>query len=199
MNKETLLAALHKLYRNDKWLNDLFHAIGWELEKVEAYAAEISDQNFIDTATWGLAIMERDLGIVAKGKLDDRRAEVEWSFQTRDKVALETLRNIAKRRSVGDVRAAFLQGIILLEFFGNRSLPKDLGTFFAEVENTKPAHLPFKTNVSYPSSSQLFFGIAYRIGKAAKISCQEKVTSYEFLADENGNVLTDNEYSFILN
>ena len=199
MDKATLLAALHKLYRKDKWIHDLFQSIGWILKAFDAYATEIGEQNFIDTATWGLAIMERDLGIIPKETEEERRREIIWNYQTRDKISLQTLKEIAEQRSSGNVQAAFLQGVIFLEFSGNQSLPENLNDFFAEIEKTKPAHLPFRTGVNYPYASQLYFSLAFRTGKTIVVGCRIQETEYEYLTDENGEMLIDNEYSFILN
>ena len=63
MNKEKLLKALHKLYREDRWLNDLFHSAGINMDQLDAASQDVVNQMFLDTATWALSIYEAESNI----------------------------------------------------------------------------------------------------------------------------------------
>lgn len=50
-NKEYIISALHKLYRRDPWINELFNAAGINMDKLSEYLDEIFGNNYFDTAT----------------------------------------------------------------------------------------------------------------------------------------------------
>lgn len=82
--KEKLLLAIHRSFRKDRWINELFHAAGISFDEIQHRLQEIDDQNFIDTATWGLKLYEKDLGIITKKttSIENRRAEIEARWKT---------------------------------------------------------------------------------------------------------------------
>ena len=49
--KDYMISTLHKLYRKDDWLQELFRVAGLKLDEVEATVDEIHGNNFFDTAT----------------------------------------------------------------------------------------------------------------------------------------------------
>lgn len=143
MNKDILIQAIHKIYRKDKWLNDLFRAAGVELEYLKTYADEIEAQYFTDTATWNLDIMERDLGLTEnKGKeIADRRSAIIAKWRTSGKVDIALLQAVADAWKNGEVEVEFLDGKIQIHFTGEFGIPNDLDGLKNAIENTKPAHL----------------------------------------------------------
>jgi len=59
--QNTLLKLLHKIYRKDKLTLELTKAISVQLYKVEQNIQEIAKQQYLDSASWGLDIFEKEL------------------------------------------------------------------------------------------------------------------------------------------
>ena len=143
MNKEKLLNAIHRLYRKDKWLNDLFNAAGIEMDRLEEYIDDLEAQYFIDTATWSLDTRERDTGLTANhGKShEDRRAALIAKERASGKVDILLLQAVADAWRNGSIDVGFVDGKIYVQFVGEFGIPDDLESLQEALDNTKPAHL----------------------------------------------------------
>ncbi|MBQ5682778.1 MAG: DUF2313 domain-containing protein [Peptococcaceae bacterium] len=143
MNKEILIKAIHRLYRKDKWLNDLFNAVGVEIDKLDEYISDLEAQYFLDTATWSLDARERDAGLtVNRGKsYKDRRAAIVAKERAGGKVDMIMLQSIADSWQNGTIRLEFTDGRIYAQLAGENGIPDDLESLQKALDETKPAHL----------------------------------------------------------
>ncbi len=143
MNKEKLLNAIHRLYRKDKWLNDLFNAAGIEIDQLEEYIDDLEAQYFLDTATWSLDTDERDTGLTAnRGKAyEDRRAALIAKERASGKVDILLLQAVADAWRNGSIEVDFVEGKIQVQFVSGYGIPADLESLQEALDNTKPAHL----------------------------------------------------------
>lgn len=143
MNKEKLLNAIHRLYRKDKWLNDLFNAAGIEIDRLEEYIDDLEAQYFLDTATWSLDADERDTGLTAnRGKpYEDRRAALIAKERASGKVDILLLQAVADAWRNGSIEVDFVEGKIQVQFVSGYGIPADLESLQEALDNTKPAHL----------------------------------------------------------
>ena len=143
MNKEKLLNAIHRLYRKDKWLNDLFNAAGIEIDRLEEYIDDLKAQYFLDTATWSLDADERDTGLTAnRGKpYEDRRAALIAKERASGKVDILLLQAVADAWRNGSIEVDFVEGKIQVQFVSGYGIPADLESLQEALDNTKPAHL----------------------------------------------------------
>ena len=142
-SKEKLLNMLHKVYRKDKWIRELFKAAGLEIDKAGEAIDEINAQYFINTATdWGLKLYEWELGITKPSKtLDARRSTVEAKWKTGGKVDIALLQDVADSWKNGDINVTFPDGKIHITFVGEYGVPKDLDDLYSALDEVKPAHL----------------------------------------------------------
>ena len=76
--KEYALKAINKMYRNDPWVRELYQSAGLQLQDIDVLLDELLDNGFFDTVSErGLRVYEKDLGIVAKGSIEQRRKIVQ--------------------------------------------------------------------------------------------------------------------------
>lgn len=78
MYKEQLLYMLHKIYREDRWLNALFHSVGIGMEQLDAASEDIVNQMFLDTTTWALPMYEAEANLTVHkdSTYEDRRSAI---------------------------------------------------------------------------------------------------------------------------
>lgn len=140
-SKEKMLKAIHRMFRNDPWVQQLFQSAGLGEDDIDRVVSEVYDNLFIDSKTWGLDILERDLGIIPRGTYGERRSVVEARLKTNETLTLETLQNIAASWESGEIDVAFTNGEIIVTFTNSQGIPTALDDFKTAIANAKPAHL----------------------------------------------------------
>lgn len=141
--KEIMTEAMHRLYRSDEWLQELFRVTGLSLSEAEQAADDIHANNFFDTATAAaVERYERDLGIIPTGTdLDDRRAVIRAKWLGTGKVDLLLLQQVADSWRDGSIDLEFTGGKIHVTFISPIGVPRGLAELQAALGNIKPAHL----------------------------------------------------------
>lgn len=133
---------IHKVYRNDNWIGELFNAAGIEINSIGDLLDEINNQYFFDTAEdWGLKLYENELGITSGKTIDGRRAVVEAKWKSGGKVDIEQLQAVADSWKNGDIEVTFVDGKIHIQFIGEYGVPDDLEALYNAMDEVKPAHL----------------------------------------------------------
>ena len=139
-----MIEALHKIYRKDPWIEEMFKSAGMELDEVETILDEMSLQLFFDTATdQGLDYYEKEAGLKSKSimTLEDRRSAIEAKWKSSGKVDLYLLQSIADSWRNGEIDVSFIQGKINIEFKGDFGIPTDLQSLKNAIDEVKPSHL----------------------------------------------------------
>lgn len=144
LSKEYIISTLHKLYRSDKWVNELFNSVGLTLDNISSKVDEIYNNNYIDTASEGaVKRYEYELGITPRAdqSLDDRRVVVRARWINTGKVDINLLQEIANSWKYGTTALEFIGGRIHVKFISPIGVPADLQALKEVLEDTKPAHL----------------------------------------------------------
>ena len=116
--KEYALKAINKMYRNDPWVRELYQAAGLQLQDIDGLLDELLDNGFFDTVSErGLRVYEKDLGIVAKGSIEQRRNIVQMLWNNSGKCTLEKIKAIIKTFVLDDVDVKFEDGLLKIEFY----------------------------------------------------------------------------------
>lgn len=150
--KDYMISTLHKLYRKDEWLQELFRATGLKLDEVEATVDEIHGNNFIDTATEKAILQyENELNIKASASstLADRRSTIRAKWLGNGKVDLYLLQQVADSWANGFIELEFVDGKIHVKFISPVGVPTGLEELQKALENTKPAHLAMYYTFAY--------------------------------------------------
>lgn len=143
MIKDDLLKQIHRLYRQDAWINALFTSVGITEDNLESTVEDTLNQLFIDTATWGLSTVERDLGISAGegATYQQRRDNIVARYRTKATLNLDSLQRICDSYNNGQITASFVNGSIQIAFSSEIGMPSDLVSFKNAIETASPAHL----------------------------------------------------------
>jgi len=158
LSKDEMISCLHKLYRTDPWVNELFNSAGIELDSIGNLLDEIEQQMFFDTvADDGLKVYEKDLGIVTNTSLSlaDRRSAVSAKWKMGDKSDLTLIQLIADSWHNGAVDVEFINGKIHAEFVSIYGIPTDIDGLKDAIEQIKPAHLAIYYTFKYRTHGQL--------------------------------------------
>lgn len=139
--KEYALKAINKMYRNDPWVRELYQAAGLQLQDIDGLLDELLDNGFFDTVSErGLRVYEKDLGIVAKGSIEQRRNIVQMLWNNRGKCTLEKIKAIIKTFVLDDVDVKFEDGLLKIEFYDS-SFVYAVNQIRENLTIVKPSHI----------------------------------------------------------
>lgn len=139
--KEYALKAINKMYRNDPWVRELYQAAGLQLQDIDGLLDELLDNGFFDTVSErGLRVYEKDLGIVAKGSIEQRRNIVQMLWNNSGKCTLEKIKAIIKTFVLDDVDVKFEDGLLKIEFYDS-SFVYAVNQIRENLTIVKPSHI----------------------------------------------------------
>ena len=142
--KEYMIESLHRFYRKDNWVENLYRTAGLKLEGGIAAFEELLLNMFFDTASEeATARYEKDLGIItnAEDSLTSRQKNVEAKWKGVGKCSLPLLQSIADGYNQGKTVAEFIDGDLFLEI--NSEPVAKYKEMITKIVQTKPAHLWF--------------------------------------------------------
>lgn len=139
--KEYALKAINKMYRNDPWVRELYQSAGLQLQDIDVLLDELLDNGFFDTVSErGLRVYEKDLGIVAKGSIEQRRNIVQMLWNNSGKCTLEKIKAIIKTFVLDDVDVKFEDGLLKIEFYDS-SFVYAINQIRENLTIVKPSHI----------------------------------------------------------
>ena len=139
--KEYALKAINKMYRNDPWVRELYQSAGLQLQDIDVLLDELLDNGFFDTVSErGLRVYEKDLGIVAKGSIEQRRNIVQMLWNNSGKCTLEKIKAIIKTFVLDDVDVKFEDGLLKIEFYDS-SFVYAVNQIRENLKIVKPSHI----------------------------------------------------------
>lgn len=139
--KEHALKAINKMYRNDPWVRELYQSAGLQLQDIDVLLDELLDNGFFDTVSErGLRVYEKDLGIVAKGSIEQRRNIVQMLWNNSGKCTLEKIKAIIKTFVLDDVDVKFEDGLLKIEFYDS-SFVYAVNQIRENLTIVKPSHI----------------------------------------------------------
>ena len=163
MSKEFILEQLHRLYREDPWVNELLRAGTVTMEQLAEKILEIYNSNWFDTMSESYVdLYEKKLGITKNPSksLADRRGAIEAKWKSSGKITVDMLQALMDTMGPG-CTVEFEEGVI--NVIGEGYVPDD-GRMNA-IEEIKPAHLPTQriAELTLNSYHALHGGILYEI------------------------------------
>jgi hypothetical protein len=80
---DNLIKYLPYFLRKSNILKEIFNSEETQFELINDELTDISNQNYIDTATWGLELFEKELGIITNPSkpITERRNEIEYQLK----------------------------------------------------------------------------------------------------------------------
>ncbi len=144
-----LMWYLPKYYRKDKGSMHCLQqkAIAPEIGQLKFLNEELLAQFFIDTATWGLDLWEKELEIQTdRSKPFERRREIiKAKLRGAGTTTVEMIKNVAEAFSGGEVIVIEEpnEAHFILRFVGTVGIPPNMAGLTKAIEDIKPAHLAF--------------------------------------------------------
>lgn len=142
MLSDQMIKYLPDYERKSKIFQELMRVEGLEFDKQYLSVTDFKRQLFIDTATWGLVIYEKELGIKTdlSKSYDDRRSVIKSKWRGAGKIDRTLIKLVADAYTNGDVEVAF-NGRIIIEFNSVRGIPPNMNDLKAVLEDIRPSHL----------------------------------------------------------
>lgn len=131
--------------RKNEIFIEIFNAETNQLELLKTDIDDIRKQMIVDTATWGLAIYEKELKIPVSPdvSLDERRARIKAKWRSGGKVDRALLEAVASAILQTIVKVEF-DGKVIFSFEPGEREIKNFGSFHRAIGEVKPAHLPME-------------------------------------------------------
>lgn len=153
LNKDCMIKALHKLYRSDRWVKELFNAAGVKLDEIGIYLDEIFSNNYFDACSNEQVKKYENEAAIVPSRFQtwaDRRAAIRAKWIGTGKSSLSLLQEVANSWHNGLITLTFEGGRIHAMFNSPVGVPTDLKSLQASLETVKPAHIAiFYTFVYY--------------------------------------------------
>lgn len=145
-----LLKLLHKIYRKDKFTLELTKTISIQLDKAEQNIKEIAKQQYLDSATWGLDIFEKELNRRAKSKpIEQRQAAIKAKWRGAGKLTLLLIQRTLQCYITGNIIVAF-QKRLMITIQGEILQSVNLYDVVHTIEEVKPAHIGWNLKYILP-------------------------------------------------
>lgn len=142
--KEYMIESLHRFYRKDNWIENIYRAAGLQMDGGVAAFEELLLNMFFDSASEeATARYEKDLGIITNtdDSLASRQKNVEAKWKGVGKCSLALLQSIADGYNQGKTVAEFVDGSLYLQI--NSEPIVKYKEMITKIVLTKPAHLWF--------------------------------------------------------
>lgn len=144
---DVILTYVPDFLRSARIYKAIIDAEGAEFDLLRARIADVLNQFYIETATWGLDLWEQMLGIsTSTGKsLGERRSKVMSKRRGIGTVTAELIKTVAEAYSQGTIdvyiNRAVAVNTIFIKFLDERGTPTNIDDLKTVIEEIKPAHL----------------------------------------------------------
>ncbi|MEW9096403.1 MAG: YmfQ family protein [Clostridiaceae bacterium] len=148
-----LLTYLPPILREIKEFKIIDDVVGYELGLLNWNIQDLLKQCFIDTATWGLTLWEKEYGInidISKS-YEERREIIKAKKRGHGTVTKKLIKETAEAFSGGEVEIIEHPESysFTVQFIGVRGIPKNLAGFKDILDDIKPAHLSYDFKYTY--------------------------------------------------
>lgn len=139
-----LINHLPKYLRKSKIFNEIFNSEEIELDLLLKYLKEVELQLTVDTATWGLAIYEKELKLPLNPNvpINERRAIIKAKMRGTGKVEAIMIQNIVEAFTNKKARIGF-NGKINIIFEDQEHIDISNKNMLYAIEEIKPCHLDY--------------------------------------------------------
>ncbi|MBU5486459.1 YmfQ family protein [Clostridium sp. MSJ-11] len=148
-----LLAYLPPILREIREFIVIDDVVGYELGLLNWNIQDLLKQCFIDTATWGLTLWEKEYGINTdiNKSYEERREILKAKKRGHGTVTKKMIKETAEAFSGGEVEIIEHPESysFTVQFIGIKGIPKNLAGFKDMLDTIKPAHLSYDFKYTY--------------------------------------------------
>lgn len=147
------------IYENIEDMKSIYKSQGEELGRLLYYLEDLKNQLFIDTATWGLTLWEKEFGIETNlnYSYEQRREVLKAKKRGQGTCTVELIKNVAESFSGGEVNVIENTDLwtFTIQFVGVKGIPKNMQGLINAIDDIKPAHLIYDFKYTYTSWNYL--------------------------------------------
>jgi len=172
---ERLLSYLPRFYELSPVMSGLMQSQEQETDALQTAIDSVLDQQFINTATWGLGLWEQQLGLPTDPAkpFDQRRSVIKSKLRGVGTVTAALIKSVAEAYDGGEVAVVEEHGTytIKVTFIGNRGVPANLGDLENALRDIIPAHLGVRFEFTFLTFGELSAaGLTFAQLDAAKLT-----------------------------
>jgi uncharacterized protein YmfQ (DUF2313 family) len=148
---------LQPFQRASKIYQAIFASENGQLDTRQTSIDDLLAQIIVDTATWALAIYEKELGITTdlSQTYDERRAVIKSKMRGTGTVDAALIKVVADSYTNGDVVVSFADSTITVTYTSVVGVPPNETSLEAAIEEIKPAHLAILYKYRYNKWSEV--------------------------------------------
>lgn len=148
-----LMKYLPPYYHLSFAIREVMKAEETQLGTLNYYIKDLEKQFSLESATWGLAAYERELGITTNISLsyEERREVIKAKWRSVGTTTKAMIKNVAEAFSGGEVDIIEYpkESYFIIKFIGIKGIPKNMKGFIDTLEKIIPAHLGYEFKYSY--------------------------------------------------
>jgi hypothetical protein len=146
-----MLGYMPPHWKNSPTTQSIVNASGSEFDLLYTAHNDIKAQFSVDTATWGLEIFEKELGIKTdlSKPVEDRRSVIKSKMRGTGKVSAALIKLVVDAYTNGQADVTFSSGVITIEFTSIIGIPPNITDVQKAVEDIIPAHLPYEIQYKF--------------------------------------------------
>jgi len=148
-----LMSLLPWYYQGNGTITELQSSVAKELGKLYYHLHDLFNQLFIGTATWGLTIYEKELGLKTNMGLsyEERREIIKAKIRGRGATTKQMIKETAEAFSGGEVDVIEYpeESKFIVKFIGVKGIPRNMRGFIDMLETIKPAHLVYEFKYTF--------------------------------------------------
>jgi len=148
-----LMLLLPWFYKGNITMQELQNSASKELGRLYYHLEDFINQLFVDTATWGLSIYEKELGLITNPSLpyEERRELIKAKLWGRGTTTKQMIKDTAEAFSGGEVDVIEYpeESKFIVKFIGVKGIPRNMQGFIDMLETIKPAHLAYEFKYTY--------------------------------------------------
>jgi hypothetical protein len=154
-----LLDYMPAYYRDSKVLIALLRAFTEEINENSRTISELESQLYVDTATWGLDVWERQFGIYTdlSKPHQERREAIKAKMRGFGTCTIEMIKNTALAYTNTEVEVIEDNATytFVVKFANVKGVPSNEGAFKKTIDTIKPAHLAYTMEYTYTTWGEL--------------------------------------------
>lgn len=148
-----LLDYMPSYYKDSKVFAALLKAFTDEINANNYTISDLENQLFVDTATWGLSIWEKELSITTdiSKSYEERRELVKSKIRGIGTCTIEMIKNTALAYTNAEIEVIEDNPNykFVIKFISVKGVPNDINAFKHTIDTIKPAHLAYTVEYTY--------------------------------------------------
>ncbi len=148
-----LMLLLPWFYKGNITMKELQNTVSKELGRLYYHLEDFINQLFVDTATWGLSIYEKELDLATNPSLsyEQRRELIKAKLWGRGTTTKQMIKETAEAFSGGEIDVIEYPSEyrFVVKFIGVKGIPRNMQGFIDMLEAIKPAHLAYEFKYTY--------------------------------------------------